>query len=172
MRVAVVLHERLGRWNRQLRPRLSDRPVRWFETRSSRDLGEILGGLAYPIVLIDLARQPVDEIAALELVRTRVDGAFTLVLDPEARPDLRDLARELGATHVYSGFAPPPVVAGLISRWIAIAGHRTGAAGWSRTSFPETSAEPWGWLSEYLGRPDSTARAAPGCRPTATRFET
>lgn len=172
MRVAVVLHERLGGWKRQLRPRLSELPVRWFETRSTRDLGEVLGGLAHPIVLIDLARQPLDGIAALELVRTRVDGAFTLVLDPENRPELRDLARELGATQVCSGFAPPPAVAGLISRWIAIAGDRTGSAGWSRTNFPANSTEPWDWLSEYLGGHNSTARPAPVSRPAAERFET
>ena len=37
-RVAVILHERLGNWIRQLRPRLHDQPVRWFETRSRADL--------------------------------------------------------------------------------------------------------------------------------------
>ena len=57
-RVAVILHERLGNWNRQLRPRLHDRPVRWFETRSRADLDGLLIGLACPVVLIDLGRHP------------------------------------------------------------------------------------------------------------------
>ena len=154
MRVAVVLHERLGGWNRQLRSRLSELPVRWFESRSAHDLEGFLEGLAFPIILIDLARQPIDGLTALELVRTRAPGAWTLVLDPEARADVQGSARELGATLVRSGFAPPPFVAGLIARWIAIARHRIETAGWSRTTFPETAAEPWGWLSHYLDEPD------------------
>ena len=66
MRVTVILHERLGNWNRQLRPRLSEHPVRWFESRSPADLEVLLEGLAFPVVLIDLARQPVDGLTALE----------------------------------------------------------------------------------------------------------
>ena len=45
-RVAVVLCERLGTWAAQLRPRLQDRPVRWFETRSAADLDAALAGVA------------------------------------------------------------------------------------------------------------------------------
>lgn len=159
MRVAVVLHERLGGWYRQLRPRLSEMPVRWFESRSTADLEGILQGLAFPIVLIDLARQPLDGLMALERVRDRTPGARTLVLDPEARAGVRELAYEMGATHVRSGFWPPPDVARLIARWIASAGYRTESAGWSRTTFPENAAEPWGWLSEYLASPTGAARA-------------
>jgi hypothetical protein len=155
MRVAVVLHERLGGWNRQLRPRLSGLDVRWFETRSPGDMEGILRGLAFPVVLIDLARQPIDGLIALETVRFHAPGARTLVLDPNARADLRRAASELGATHVRSGFAPPPFVAGLLTRWIAMAGDRVESAGWSRTTFPETALEPWAWLSDYLGDPPS-----------------
>ena len=50
----MILHERLGNWNRQLRLRLHDRPIRWFETRSRADLDGLLTGLACPVVLIDL----------------------------------------------------------------------------------------------------------------------
>ena len=83
-RVAVILHERLGHWNRQLRPRLHDRPVRWFETRSRADLDHLLVGLACPVVLIDLGRHPIG----------RPDGLRTLLERPanrlqQRRPDVR-----------------------------------------------------------------------------------
>lgn len=168
MRVAVVLHERLGGWNRQLRPRLSEMHVRWFESRSTADLEGILDGVAFPVVLIDLAGQPLDGLAALELVRMRTPGAWILVLDSGAGAEVTGLARELGATHVHSGFAPPPFVAALVARWVALARSRTEAAGWSRTTFPESAAEPWAWLSEYLGPPDepmAERRPAPSAVP-------
>ena len=159
MRVSVILHERLGNWNRQLRPRLARQPVRWFESRSEADLTGILAGVAAPVVLIDLGRQPLDGLHALELVGSRAPGARTLVLDPASRPEVVGLARELGATHVVSGFVPPPEVAGLLDRWIAVARRDLERAGWSRATPSDATTEPWGWLSEYLylacpGRPD------------------
>ena len=169
MRVPVVLHERLGGWYRQLRPRLAGTSVRWLESRSPADLEEILEGLAFPIVLIDLARQHKDGLTTLELVRDRAPGARTLILDPHVDVEIPGLARELGATHVFTGFAPPPSVADLIARWIDLARHQVESAGWSRNTFPETSADPWEWLSSYVGEPDATNdanrtrwRSAPG----------
>jgi hypothetical protein len=47
------------------------------------------------------------------------------------------LARELGATHVLSGFVPPPEVAILLIRWITLARRYLESDGWSRTSSPE-----------------------------------
>ena len=160
MRVPVVLHERLGGWYRQLRPRLTGSSVRWLESRSLADLEEILGGLAFPIVLIDLTRQHIDGLTTLELVQDRAPGARTLVLKPDGDDETSGLARELGATHVFSGFAPPPAVAELIARWIAMARHQVESSGWSRRTFPETTADPWDWLSSYLGEPDATTDAS------------
>jgi hypothetical protein len=167
MRAVVIVHERLGRWYRQLRPRLSDLPARWFEIRSPDDLGEVLEGLAFPVALIDLNRQPLDGLDALNLINTRAPGARTLVLDPDAHVGASDLARELGATHVCTGFAPPPLVADLIARWITLAGRGLDSAGWSRTTFPESATDPWSWLSDYLGEPAIPAdeRAAARRRP-------
>lgn len=153
MRVSVVLHERLGNWSRQLRPRLARQPVRWFDSRSAADLAGILAGIAAPVVLIDLARRPLEGLAALEVVGSRASGARTLVLDSESRPEISGLARELGATHVVSGFVPPPEVAGLLERWIALAGRDLERAGWSRATPPDATTEPWGWLSDYLDAP-------------------
>ena len=73
-RVAIVLHERLGTWAGQLRPRLQDRAVRWFETRSTKDLDEVLTGLASPVVLIDLARDPLEGLRDLDRAVTLAPG--------------------------------------------------------------------------------------------------
>jgi len=167
-RVAVILHERLGHWVRQLRPRLYDQPVRWFETRSSSDLEGILTGLAYPVVLVDLGRHAATGLKDLGLISLRAPDARILVLDPETHPQVPELARELGATHVVSGFAPPPVIAELIARWIALARRGIEYAGWSRTTFPETQTDPWSWLSDYLDEPEHHAETSiatpPGLR--------
>jgi hypothetical protein len=154
MRVAVILYERLGNWARQLRPRLCDQPLRWFETRSPTDLEGVLAGLASPVVLIDLGRHVAAGLEAVDLVGRRAPDARILVLDPEAHRPMPGLARELGATHVVSGFVPPPVIAELIARWIALARRSLEQTGWSRTTFPPTETEPWSWLSEYLGEPE------------------
>ncbi len=153
MRVSVILHERLGNWNRQLRPRLTHQAVRWFESRSTGDLAGILAGLAAPVMLIDLARQPLDGLKVLDVVGSRVAGARILVLDLEASPEIAELARELGATHVVSGFMPPPEVAGLLDRWIALAWRDLERAGWSRAAPSDATTDPWGWLSDDLAWP-------------------
>ena len=162
-RVAVILHERLGNWARQLRPRLSDQPLRWFDTRAPADLEGVLAGLACPVVVIDLGRHVAAGLEAVDLVVRRAPDARILVLDPEAHRAVPELARELGATHVVSGFVPPPVVAEWVARWIGLARRSLEQAGWSRTTFPPTATEPWGWLSEYLG--EAADRA--GTRSTA-----
>jgi hypothetical protein len=154
-RVAVILHELLGNWVRQLRPRLHNQPIRWFETRTVGDLEGVLSGLACPVVLIDLGRHPASGLTVLEQVLLRTPDAWVLVLDPESHPGVAHLARELGATHVVSGFVPPPRVAELMARWIALALKRIDKGGWSRTAVPESDTKPWGWLADYLGDPDS-----------------
>jgi hypothetical protein len=146
----VILHERLGNWVRQLRPRLHDQPVRWFETRSQADLDAVLTGLASPVVLIDLGQRGAAGLNDLNHVFRRASDAWVLVLDPEANDGVARLARDLGATYAVSGFVPPPVVADLLTRWVALAVRRIERDGWSRTSFPETETEPWSWLADLL----------------------
>ena len=151
-RVAVILHERLGHWNRQLRPRLHDRPVRWFETRSRADLDSLLIGLACPVVLIDLGRQPIEGLKDLGHIVDRAPDARVLVLDPEAHDQVAGLARELGATHVAPGFVPPPFVARLLARWIELAERQIERDGWSRTSFPQDPDRALGLVGRFPGR--------------------
>jgi hypothetical protein len=160
----VIVHERLGEWIRQLRPRVSDRPVRWFETRSAADLEGVLTGLAFPVIVIDLRGRAASGLEDLDRAASRAPDARILVLDPEAHPGVAELARELGATHVVSGFLPPPEVADLLGRWIALALRGLEQAGWSRPTFPETETDPWGWLADCLGQPESRP-PKPGVAP-------
>jgi DNA-binding NtrC family response regulator len=148
--VAVILHERLGNWSRQLRPRLHGRGIRWFETRSASDLDEALAERSTPIVVIDLAGRTLDGLADLERIRDRAPGSLILVLDPEARDEVGQLARELGATYVFSGAVPPPEISCLLSRWIDLASTRASRDGWSRSDDLDTLPEPWNWLTPYL----------------------
>ena len=150
-RVAIVLHERLGNWAAQVRPRLACRPVRWFETRSAADLREILPGLGRPVVLLDLGSRTLEALRDLDQVVNLAPGARVLVLDPEARPEVAALARELGATHVLAGFVPPPAVASLIDRWIDLAVREQSREGWSRPLPVDSMLDPQGWLDDLLG---------------------
>jgi hypothetical protein len=135
--VPVILHERLGNWARQLRARLHDVPIRLIETRSRADLGVILTGLACPVVLIDPGAHVTNGLLDIDLVVNRAPDALILVNNPEANAEVTSLARELGATHVLSGFVPPPDVAGLLLRWIVLARRQIERDGWSRTSETE-----------------------------------
>lgn len=150
MSVTVILHERLGHWNRQLRPRLAHQPIRWHESRSAVDLKACLVGVALPVVLVDLARQPLDGLAALDLVASLASDARILVLDPDSLPSVREPARELGATLVLSGFIPPPTVAHLMERWIDLAHRLSDSAGWSRAGRVEGAMESWSGLTDDL----------------------
>ncbi len=154
-RIAVILHERLGNWARQLRPRLHDLPIRWFETRSIADLEPVLTGIALPVVLIDLGSQPAAGLLSLQVIVRRASDARVLVLDPEALLEVAQLARELGATHVIRGCVPPPIIASLLRRWIALAQARIDHAGWAKALIPDSESEPWSWLAPYLAEPTS-----------------
>jgi len=151
----VILHERLGNWARQLRPRLHELPIRWFETRTIADLDPVLTGMACPVVLIDLGSRPAAGLLGLHAILRRASDARVLVLDPEVHEETPALARELGATHVIPGFLPPPVVAALFHRWVKLAERRIEQSGWSELLDPDSESEPWSWLEHYLAEPAS-----------------
>jgi hypothetical protein len=138
--VPVILHERLGNWSRQLRVRLQGLPVRLFETRSRADLQAVLTGLACPVVLIDAGKHVANGLLDLELVLTRAPDALVVVTNPGSHAEATSLARELGASHVLSGYVPPPYVASLVLRWISLAQRRIARDGWSQTSDPDLNA--------------------------------
>lgn len=149
-RVALVLSEPLGTWAAQLRPRLDSRPVRFFEARSAAEFDAAIAGVACPVVVIDLGGDPIDGLGRLDRVVRQSPAARVLVLDPLSVDGVGDLARELGATHVISGFVPPPDVAALIDRWIALAVAQTEREGWTRPIPAETPLDAESWLEAVL----------------------
>ena len=139
MRVPLILHERLGNWAGQLRPRLLNLPIRWFETRSRLDLDSVLTGLSCPVVLIDPGKNVANGLVDLEFTKCRSPDSLVLVTNAESDTDVKPLARELGATFVLSGFVPPPEVARLLTHWILLARRQIEHAGWSRLSCSESN---------------------------------
>lgn len=140
-RVTVAIHERLGHWNRQLRPRLADLRADWRETRSVDDLELAIAGISRPVVLIDPATEPARGLRELAWLAERSPGALALFLATGTEPELALLVRELGATDVLDRATPPPVIATRLRAWIRLAGERAARDGWNPT--PTTPAESW-----------------------------
>jgi DNA-binding NarL/FixJ family response regulator len=150
--LVLVIHERIALWARQIRPRLADRPVRLIQTRSVSDLESVLAGSvsACPVVLIDLSGRVRNGLEGLDRALRVAPEALVLVLDPGQHEGVALLCREIGATHVIAGPVPPPDVAALLLRWLALATKRAEACGWWRPQ-PETlEPEPWNWLTPLL----------------------
>lgn len=147
----LVIHERIGNWARQLRPRFADRSVRVVETRTGDDLESTLAGadVACPIVVIDLGRRVRHGLDDLLLAVSLAPDALVLVLDPVGHDDVGLIAREAGATHVMAGPVTPPEVATLLGRWLTLAQQRSEAVGFAgRSVTPDP--EPWNALSALL----------------------
>ena len=144
-----------------------------METRSADDLEAALTGRACPIVLIDLAKRPRAGLEDLDRAARTAPNALILVLDPQAHEGVPLLARELGATHVFSGPVTPPEVVRMITRWLPLALRQTESDGWSIACKPEPEPEPWNWLAPLLaGRsgsgPGPTLAANPQPHPFRT----
>ena len=90
-------------------------------------------GVACPVVVMDLGSDAVDGLSQLDRVVQQSPAARVLVLDPGSVEGVGELARELGATHVISGFVPPPEVASLIDRWITLAAAQSERRGLGAT---------------------------------------
>ncbi len=117
------------------------------------ELERSLIGLACPVVLIDLRRNIEEGLIDLDRLMRLAPGSLVLVLDPERQEGVAGLARELGATHVISGFVPPPEVAVLVDRWITLADGKTARAGWSRPLLAATPLDLDEWLQIAGGNP-------------------
>ncbi len=138
---ALVIHERLGNWARQIRPRVANWAVQVVETRSASDLAAGLRRSACPLAVVDLDRWPARMLSDLERVREDSADALILVLDPGSTPGVSILARELGATLVKSGFVSPVEVEGLLARWLSLSRRRQSVVGWT----DEAKVEPELW---------------------------
>jgi CheY-like chemotaxis protein len=130
-RTLLIIHERLGNWGRQIRPRAVRWPARVVETRSAADLEAALARAACPILLIDLGDRVRAGLEDLHRAVQAAPNALSLVLDAKARPAVALLARELGATHVLSGVVTPPSVVALLTRWLPLARRRAELDGWA-----------------------------------------
>ena len=145
-RPCIVLHERRGVWAGQLRPRLSSCAVRWLESRSRADLIAGVGASSCPIVVLNLGSRLRANLEDLfQAARAAPNGLF-LVLDAEARPGVTTLARELGATHIWSGVAPPPAVADWLRGWIDLAQRRILVDPQHDAPSQEPEPQPWAFL--------------------------
>lgn len=133
----VIIHERLGTWARQLRPRLAGSPVRWSESRSTASLVGAVRLSNCPVLLIDLADRPVQGLDDLGQAIIASPTALSLILDPSQSPEIAETARELGATLVLGGVVVPPVVENLLRRWIPLSIRRIEREGWSAPIEPE-----------------------------------
>ena len=138
---SVIIHERLIHWAGQLRPRFQGWPIRWSETRSTSDLVQAAGRSHVPILVMELGGRAARGLHDLHEALESNPSVLSLVIDPLARPEVVELARELGATLVMTGVVVPPEVESLLHRWLPLAGHRAETGGWWPAVEPEP--EPW-----------------------------
>jgi hypothetical protein len=140
-RIRLVVHERIGVWGRQLRPRAAAWGARLVETRSALDLVRALKRVSHPILLMDLGNRPGAGLDDLETAVREAPTLLALVLAPAPHPEMNQLAREIGAVHVFEGSVAPPVVLDLLHRWLALARRRREGEGWQKEeTIPD---EPW-----------------------------
>ncbi len=101
----------------------------------------------------------------LSLVLRLAPDARVLVLDPEERLPEAALARELGATHVASGFVPPPFVSDLLARWITLGpdARSSATAGPRRRSRRLRPTRGAGWMIIWPTLPQHESTSARNC---------
>jgi DNA-binding NarL/FixJ family response regulator len=141
MPTPLIIHERRGRWARQIRPRVNGCAVTVIETRSGHDLAAAASRSACPIVVVDLSDRGDSVASDLDQLAGASDGALVLVLDPSPDSGLAEIALQMGATRVIPATTPPPVVVEILRHWLRLAHDRSQSAGWAedRTREPE----PW-----------------------------
>jgi hypothetical protein len=159
----LVIHEWLGFWGRQLRPRFLEASVavRIIETRSSEDLSIALDRAerSLLVVLIDSTGRTLAGLEDLGRVMLRGWEPLVLFIDSSKDEKVESLARELGATHVISGSVTPPAVATLLVRWLRLTSSRAEAEGWIPTPPRTLEPEPWNWLTSLMEEETTDYRA-------------
>lgn len=132
-RPLVLIHDESGEWLLQIRSRLSELAPRVLEVHSLQDWKSLdLSSEPCPLVLLQLGEHPQTCWSLFERIASQINstGGLILLLNPQEFPKVRQIARELGATLVIDGSAPPNFVANLLKRWSDIARVREAAAGW------------------------------------------
>ncbi len=141
MRVTLILHERIGRWARQLWPRSREWGVRLVESRSRVDLESAVCQSACPIVVVDFRDRINLPLEDLLIARLMAPSSLILALVPSSDPAIGSTAIEAGATMSLPDSATPPEVLSLLQRWIELARERSEVDGWAWDRVPEL--EPW-----------------------------
>ncbi len=141
MRASLIIHERRGRWARQLRSRVAAWSVHLTESRSRDDIKFAAAKSASPLILMDLGNRLRPGLDDLDFTARHAPNALILVLDGTRTPGFATLARELGATLVLPAMVPPPSVLEILARWLPIARSRSETDGWAEDRRPEP--EPW-----------------------------
>lgn len=157
MRVRLIIHERIGRWSRRVRSRVSHMPVRLSETRSASDLRLAVVQSICPVVLLVFEKRLQVNLEDLERTRLLSPHALILVLDAPASSEYHSIARDLGATHVLPHPVLPPEVMRWVERWIPLAQSRIHSSGWSEEIKPEL--DPWDALLGTSSEPDRVSEA-------------
>ncbi len=135
MPTPIIVHERIAEWVGLLRPRFADEPrIRWVESRSADDLVSAAHGSERSIVLINLAHRTYWGMENLNAFDQARYDALILVIDPQSVPAVPTLARELGATLVWSGVVVPPRVEALFRRWLDLIKSRSSSLHDRRTA--------------------------------------
>lgn len=150
----LIVHERLARWARRLRPRAGAWGARLVESRSVDDLAAAAIGTC-PVVLIDPAGSPREAFDALLTVRRLAPQALVLVVCDPMLADFPDAAREAGATLSLSSSSPLPVFFDIIRRWLDLARQRSQADGWAADR--RVDREPWEAILSDEGAGNLTA---------------
>lgn len=141
MGVKLILHERIGRWARQFRPRADAWGVRLIESRSLSDLESALGLSSAPIVIVDFRDRAQPPFDAIVLTRMIASNSLILAVIPGAEPHLGMDAVEAGATISRHTTSPLLDTLNLIERWVKLAKSRSETGGWSPDRSP--TPEPW-----------------------------
>ena len=139
--ILLIVHERIGTWARQFRPRAAAWGVRLVETRSRDDLSASVRQAVCPVIVCDLGDRPRAMLDDLDHALQAEPTALAIVIDPSDSPGLPLVARQLGAAHVIGGDVPPPVLLALLARWLPLARRRAESDGWS----PSPAPDPQGW---------------------------
>lgn len=138
----LVIYEQASVWSRQLRARLTGRPIRWRETRTAEEVESALAGSSAAIVVVDLASRPTAGLEAIARASRSLGDPLILALEPLDRKPVAALAEELGATLVLRGpVAPPEVAALLAQRWLNLSQRRADAQGHAQGD--RQWPEPW-----------------------------
>ena len=148
MRSRIIVHERIGRWVLQVRPRAGGWGFECVETRRPEQAAWRARGHACPIALVDLGKTPGDGLAAVHALARAAPRGLILVLDPLRHEGIDPVCRALGASHVLSGPVVPPVVVDRLERWVELARSRSTLDGWGVGL--EIELDPW---SAELGFP-------------------